>query len=553
MVPGSLPKPIQVFASRHPAIFRCLCAVLIPLVALVVVQTLPYHAKQPVFLFFEAGIALATWLGGWETGAVALAESVILIIWLTHQTIYAPLAFRMVLSSTYSAGIIWVVARLRSSQQALRESEGHLRRLSTELEQRVAERTDQLNSANSELLGEIAERKHAVEALRRSESYLAQAQQLTHSGSWAYVPRDGDWAVQYWSGENFRIWGFDPDEGLPAMDAIRQRIHPDDRSTAFLCHRPPPGGLTHQSAEWRILLPDGTVRHILSLNHPMAVGTEAGEIMGTDVDITGRRNAEKERERLRQLEADLLHLNRVSTLGELAASLSHELKQPIAATITSAGACLAWLQHEVPSVEKARESLGRIIRDSRRAEDIINGLRSLYARGTGGAPAKREMIDVNEVLVEMIAMLRCEAQRHGIDVRLDTAHALEPVWADRVQLQQVLLNLMVNSIEAMKETGGELTIRSELGPDGQLLVSVIDTGVGLPAANPDEIFNAFFTTKKQGSGMGLTICRSIVESHAGWLEAVPNQPQGAIFRFSLPYAPDENAAAGKTAYREGGP
>jgi PAS domain S-box-containing protein len=252
---------------------------------------------------------------------------------------------------------------------------------------------------------------------------------------------------------------------------------------------------------------------------------------GTLTDIEDRKKAEQERERLRQLEADLAHVNRVSTMGQLAASLSHELKQPITAAITDTKTCLRWLTRDQPDVGEAREATLRAMKDSTRAAEIIDRLRSLYKKG---APPEHELLDVNELVGEMLVLLRSEANRYSINMRTELASELPTVTADRVQLQQVLMNLMLNGIEAMKDTGGELTIKTELGQDGQLLISVSDTGVGLPADKTEQIFNAFFTTKSQGSGMGLAISRSIIESHGGRMWANANNGRGATFQFTLP-------------------
>lgn len=249
------------------------------------------------------------------------------------------------------------------------------------------------------------------------------------------------------------------------------------------------------------------------------------------LDLTERKRAETERERLRQLEADMAHINRVTTLGELAVSLSHELKQPIAAAIINAKTCLRWLRGDKPDVQEAREAAARMVEDGRRAAEIIDRVRSFYK---SGAPPERELVDVNEIVREMFGLLRSEANTHSISMRTDLAAELPKVIADRVQLQQVLMNLMLNGLEAMKDTGGELTIKAELGQDGYLLISVSDTGVGLPVETPDEIFSAFFTTKPHGSGMGLAISRSIIEAHGGRLWASVNAGRGATFHFVLP-------------------
>jgi signal transduction histidine kinase len=272
---------------------------------------------------------------------------------------------------------------------------------------------------------------------------------------------------------------------------------------------------------------DGQYRWFLTRAVPLR--DERGKIRnwyGISTDIEDRKRAEQERERLR---ADLAHVNRVSMLGELAASVSHELKQPIAAAITNAKTCMRWLQREQPDPGEALEAASRIMKDGWRATEIIDRMQSLYKK----SPTQRELVDLNEIVRDMLLLLRAEAYRYSISMRAELAPDLPTITADRVQLQQVLMNLMLNAIEAMKDTGGELTIKTELGQGGQLLVSVSDTGVGLPNENTEQIFHAFFTTKPQGSGMGLSISRSIVESHGGRLWADDNPPRGARFCFTL--------------------
>jgi len=255
-------------------------------------------------------------------------------------------------------------------------------------------------------------------------------------------------------------------------------------------------------------------------------------------DVTERKRAEEERERLRQLEADLAHINRVNMMGELAAALAHEIKQPIAASITSASACLRWLAHDPPDLERARAAATRIEQEGNRAADIINSLRSFYKTGT---PAERQPVDVKGTIQEMTALLGTEAARHAVTIRAESEADMPHIPADRVQLQQVLMNLMLNAIEAMKDTGGELTIRSGVNPEGHLTVSISDTGVGLPAEGADLIFDPFHTTKPQGTGMGLTITRSIVESYGGRVWATANQGAGATFHFTLPTGAEAHA------------
>jgi signal transduction histidine kinase len=248
------------------------------------------------------------------------------------------------------------------------------------------------------------------------------------------------------------------------------------------------------------------------------------------VDITERKRAEEEREKLRQLEADLAHVNRVNMMGELAAALAHEIRQPIAASIASANACLRWLARDPPDLERARAAAARIEQDGNRAADVISHLRSFYKKGT---PPERGIVDLKDIIREMIALLRKEAVRHSIKIHSELYENMPNVPADRVQLQQVFMNLMLNAIDAMKDTGGKLTISSRLTPEGQLIVSISDTGVGLPAENTERIFDAFHTTKPQGTGMGLAITRSIVEAHGGRVWATANQEAGATFHFTL--------------------
>jgi len=241
-----------------------------------------------------------------------------------------------------------------------------------------------------------------------------------------------------------------------------------------------------------------------------------------------RKHAE---ETLRQAQADLAHVNRVTTMGELTASLAHEVNQPIAAAVTNANTCLRWLAGNAPNVEEARAAATRIVRDGMRAAEIISRTRLLFKKGT----PQRELVDVNEAIREMIVLLRSEATRYKILIRTDLAD-LPQIMGDRVQLQQVMMNLMTNGIDAMKDVDGarELAVKSQRAENEQVLVSISDTGVGLPPQHADQIFRAFFTTKSHGTGMGLRISRSIVESHGGRLWAANNSPRGASFHFAIP-------------------
>ncbi|HXN23869.1 MAG TPA: PAS domain-containing protein [Candidatus Dormibacteraeota bacterium] len=380
-------------------------------------------------------------------------------------------------------------------------------------------------------LASIAVEREQAEATRReSEAYLAEAQRLSHTGSWAWTSATGE--MRYWSEECYRVLGFDPHGGLPRLETFFQRIHPDDqaRTTETIeC-------ATREKADfvldYRIVHPGGEIRDVHSVGHPvLGLSGDLVEFVGTVIDVTERKWAEEERERLRQAQADLAHVSRVTTMGELTASLAHEVNQPIGAAVTNANACLRWLTRDHPDVEEARAAAMRIVKDGTRAAEIISRIRLLFKKGT----PEREVVDVNEVIREMIVLLHREATRYAISVRTELAADLPQVMADHVQLQQVMMNLIMNGIDAMKDMEGtrELAIKSQRVENEQLLVSVSDTGMGLPPQQADQIFNAFFTTKLHGTGMGLRISRSIVESHGGRLWAADNSPRGARFCFTL--------------------
>jgi PAS domain S-box-containing protein len=382
-----------------------------------------------------------------------------------------------------------------------------------------------------ELIGttmDVTERKRIEDSLRRSESHLAEAQKLTHTGSWAW--RLADRKAVHLSEEWYRIYGFDPVAGAPTWEEYFERVHPEDRLKLKNTIEQAIVEKADYDLEFRILLPNGTVKWIHTVGHPLLSGAgDLEQFAGSSTDITELKSAEQERERLRQLEADLAHTNRVSTLGEMAASLAHEIKQPIAAAITSANSCIEWLAHEPPNLDRARASAARIDKYGNRAAEIIDRIRSFYRK----SPPRRELVDVNGIVQEMLTLLKGEADRYSVVMRAKLAAEIPKIVADRVQLQQVFMNLMLNAIEAMRGEGGDLTVISEI-QDGQLQFSVSDTGVGLPVEKIDQIFSAFFTTKPHGSGMGLAISRSIVESHGGRLWAAANGGRGATFHFTLP-------------------
>ena len=367
-----------------------------------------------------------------------------------------------------------------------------------------------------------------TEELRREQAYLAEAQSLTHIGSWACNFVTGQ--INHLSDETFRLYGLDPSSRDIPFERFYNATHPEDEPALRENFYGAIYARIDYDVEYRIYRPDGTVRFLRSVGHHDP-SQEFGEYAGITMDITERKRADEERERLRQLEADLAHINRVNMMGELAAALAHEIKQPIAASITSASACLRWLARDPPDLERARSAATRIERHGNRAADVMNRLRSFYKKGT---PPEREMLKIADIVQEITVLLRKETVRYAITIHSNIDADLPDILADRVQLQQVFMNLMLNAIEAMKPNGGALTISARLNSEGQVIVSISDTGVGLPMESSEKIFEAFQTTKPQGTGMGLAITRSILESHGGRVWATCNQDAGATFHFTLP-------------------
>ncbi len=495
---------------------------------------------------------------------------------------------------------------------------------------------------------ERSERRKVAQALRRSEMYLARAQQLSHTGSFGWNVASGE---IYWSEETYRIFEYEPTRN-PTVQTVIDRTHPDDRGYVRRVIERAASERGGFDIEHRLMMPNGSVKHVQVVARPAAgegpdsalligaviditerkqaeetlreqadlinlthdavfirdangavrnwnrgaealygwTATEAegriapellktvfpipferlmaelldrgrweGELirtrkdgtqvvvasrwalqrdprgvpigaLETDNDITEHKRAEEQRGRLYELERDLARINRVSMMGELAASLTHEIRQPIAGISLNAETCLRWIRHQPPALEQAGQAISRIIDDARRAASIVDQNRSLYSRGT----PQREPTDLNDVILEMAVMLRDAASGRGVVIRSDLDPALPTTTADRVQLQQVLMNLMLNGIEAMPKGSGELSVASERTEDGQLLVSVSDSGIGFPDGDLEHIFEAFYTTKPEGTGMGLSISRRIIESHGGRLWASANAKRGATFQFTLP-------------------
>jgi PAS domain S-box-containing protein len=379
---------------------------------------------------------------------------------------------------------------------------------------------------NYAIYRDITERKLAEERLRESE---ARFQVMSDTAPVLIWMTGTDALCNYFNKPWLEFTGrtIEQEVGTGWIEGV----HPEDVQGCFDGFLPAFHARKAFRMEYRLRRADGEYRWVIESGIPRYTG--AGEFagyIGSNIDITDLKRAEAERQRLHQLEADLAHINRVSMMGELAASLAHEIKQPIAAALIDAKTCVRWLRRDTPDVAEGCEAALRMINDATRAAEVVERVRSLYRRDT----PDRELLDINEIIRDMTALLNDKANRASISIRTDLDRGLPPITADRVQLQQVLMNLILNGIEAMKDANGELTITSMRTADGQLLVSVSDAGIGLPGGEVERIFEAFFTTKEQGTGIGLSISRRIIESHGGSLWASANSERGATFQFTLP-------------------
>jgi signal transduction histidine kinase len=407
------------------------------------------------------------------------------------------------------------------------------KRVADELDQRVEQRTRELAAANEELKKEIAERKLAEERLRqeeselkRSEAFLAEAQHLSSTGSFSWFVSTDEIT---WSEQVYRIFELDPTVPV-TLELIATRIHPDDLPLLHEMIGRVRSEASNFEYEHRLQMPDHSVKYLHLVAHATRDEKGQPEYCEAVQDVTQRRLAEQA---LGKARSELARVARITSLGALAASIAHEVNQPLSGIITNASTCLRLLAADPPNVAGARETAQRTIRDGNRAADVITRLRTLFGKRDGTT----EAVDLNEATREVIALSLSELHRSRVILRTELADDLPPVTGDRVQLQQVILNLLLNASDAMSgidDRPRQLAIRTERDGSDHVRLSVQDAGVGFGPQSADRLFEPFYTTKNGGMGIGLYVSRSIIESHNGELRAAANDGPGATFSFSLP-------------------
>jgi PAS domain S-box-containing protein len=460
-----------------------------------------------------SAVMFVAWFGGFGPGLLAIALAVLAI----HYYVAPPLNSFALKNNLFSLGVAELPRLILFSIAAL---------FVTFLSSAQRAATESLRRSRDDLQASFEHQKRIEGVLQHSEMYLAEAQRLSQTGSFGWHVSGGE---IFWSEESFRIFGYDKAPSV-TVDMVLQRVHPEDRALVRRTIDRASSDGKDFDYEYRLLMPDGSGKHVHVVAHAVRDEADQLEFIGALMDVTAARRAEEE---LHKAQVDLAHVTRVTTLGELAASIAHEVNQPLAAIVTNAEACLRWLDRGTPNLHEARDAVECIIRDGNRAGEVIRHVRALSNK----TDTQKASLDINDVVNEVVPLVQRELLGHRVSLRMELAPALPVVLANRVQLQQVVINLVINGIEAMQpvtDRPRELMIRSHQDEARQVLVTVEDCGVGISAENADRLFNAFFTTKSSGMGMGLSICRSIIEAHGGRMSAANNAGPGAAFQFTLP-------------------
>jgi PAS domain S-box-containing protein len=376
---------------------------------------------------------------------------------------------------------------------------------------------------------DIEDQKRAERALLRGRAYQAEAQRLSKTGSFGWRMGSGEIS---WSRETYRIMGVDH-SFKPNIELVMRCVHPEDRAFVRGQLDAAKRGVTDQDYEHRLLMPDGSIKYLHVRAHRQIYANGEEEFVGALMDVTAARQAQ---DALQIAQAELAHITRVTTLGEMSASIAHEVNQPLAAIAAGAQSSLRWLDRQVPDLDEARIALGQIVKDAHRAAQVIHRIREFSKK----AGSEMTELDVNEIAQEAVTLVRHEAFRHGVVTRLELASNRLPVRGDRIQLQQVMINLLVNGMQAMatiRDRERVLIVRTEPYQSDRVLVAIEDVGIGIDPQNTGRLFAAFYTTKQNGLGMGLSICRAIIEAHGGRIWATPRAGPGMTFQFTLlPYA-----------------
>ncbi|MFL1529110.1 ATP-binding protein [Pseudomonas sp. O230] len=380
---------------------------------------------------------------------------------------------------------------------------------------------------------DITEQKRAINALRRSEAFLAGAQWLSQTGSIGLKIPSGE---MYWSDEARRIFEFG-DAEEPLLSSVLKKTHPDDLDLVKVSIKHAYQKEPHIKVEYRLLMADGRIKHVQMLAHPVQDATGNFEYIGALMDVTDAKMAE---EALHRSQTELAHVTRITTLGELAASIAHEVNQPLAAVTTNGTAGLRWLNREVPDIDEVRSAMERMMSETHRASEVIRRIRAMSRK----TDPQSVPVHLQEVIEESLALVDREVRRNKIvlDHQYDTEAA--QIIGDRVQLQQVIINLIMNGVQAMANTKGKhrtLHVSLRRSDADEVCVDIKDSGPGISPQSMPKLFNAFYTTKPDGMGMGLSICRSIIDAHGGRIWATSEAGEGATFHLSFPSSNEEPA------------